>query len=56
MVRSAYNVALVFMEAPMVWRTRNSSGLANARAYANPGGGKSPLPVPGGPLFWNGLP
>ncbi len=42
MVSVTYNVAMDFMEAPMARRTRNPSGLANARANANPGGGQWP--------------
>lgn len=42
MVRVAYNAAVVCMEAPVACRTGNPGGLANARAYANPGGGQWP--------------
>ncbi len=42
MVRVAYNITMVCMEAPMACRTGNPSGLANARAYADPGGGQWP--------------
>ena len=39
-VRNTYNAAMICMEAPMAYRTRNPGGLANARAYADPGGGQ----------------